>query len=50
MARWFRMYAEVVDDPKVQRLSPALFRAWVNVLCLAASNGGVVPVNDVPSS
>ena len=23
--RWFRFYDEVLDDPKVQRLPPALF-------------------------
>ena len=26
MARWFRFYNEVLDDPKVQKLSPALFK------------------------
>ena len=33
--KWFRMYSEVLHDPKVQKLSPALFKAWVNLLCLA---------------
>lgn len=40
---WFRLYNEVVDDPKVQRLSGAMFKHWINVLCLASKNGGIVP-------
>lgn len=32
---WLRLYDEVLDDPKVQRLTDAQFRAWVNLLCLA---------------
>jgi len=43
---WFRMYNEVVDDPKVQKLHPSLFRAWVNCLCIAAKNGGALPPID----
>lgn len=43
MSRWFRMYADVLDDPKVQRLPPDLFKAWVNLLCLASRNDGVLP-------
>ncbi len=33
--KWFRMYDEVLDDPKVQRLRPELFKVWINLLCLA---------------
>ena len=44
--RWFRMYDEVLDDPKVQRLSLALFRTWVNVLCAASRRGGTIPPVD----
>lgn len=45
---WFRFYAEALDDLKVQRLSPSLFKTWVNLLCLAASNGGkITPIDDV---
>jgi hypothetical protein len=32
---WFRFYNEALDDPKVQKLSPVLFKHWVNLLCLA---------------
>ncbi len=38
--RWFRMYDEVVDHPKVQRLSDSAFRAWVNLMCIASRGGG----------
>lgn len=40
---WFRLYNEVVDDPKVQQLPPALFRAWINFLCLVSKNGFCLP-------
>jgi hypothetical protein len=46
MARWFRFYDDAVDDPKVQRLPPNLFKAWINLLCLASQNGGSLPSPD----
>lgn len=42
MSRWFRFYSEALNDPKVQRLGPDLFKAWVNLMCLAAQNNGEV--------
>lgn len=48
MSRWFRMYDELLDDPKVQRLSGDDFKAWVNILCLASRNNGALPaVEDI---
>ena len=45
---WLRLYTDVAHDPKVQRLSPALFKFWITILCLAKENNGVVPsVSDV---
>jgi hypothetical protein len=42
------MYDDVLDDPKVQRLPADLFKAWVNLLCLASKNGGILPeIQDV---
>lgn len=41
--RWFRFYDAVLDDPKVQRLTPEQFRLWVNLLCLANRNDGRLP-------
>lgn len=46
MSRWFRFYAEALDDPKVQRLDGETFKAWVNLLCLAARNDGYLPEKD----
>lgn len=43
MSRWFRMYDELLDDPKVQRLSGDDFKGWVNLLALASRNGGKLP-------
>jgi hypothetical protein len=48
MNRWFRLYDAVLDDPKVQRLPDRLFKAWINLLCLASRHGGrLPPVADV---
>lgn len=42
------MYADVLDDPKVQKLPPTTFKVWVNLLCLASRNDGVLPaVEDI---
>ena len=46
MSRWFRVYDDLVDDPKVQRLPAELFRALVNIWCLASKGGGVLPSID----
>lgn len=43
MTRWFRMYTNVVHDPKVQKLAPRLFKTWVNLLCIAGQNEGKLP-------
>lgn len=46
MSRWFRVYDDLIDDPKVQRLSPELFKALINLWCLASRHGGVLPPLD----
>jgi hypothetical protein len=46
MTRWFRVYDDLVDDPKVQRLEPSLFKALVNLWCLTSAKGGVLPSID----
>ena len=43
---WFRFYDEVLDDPKVQQLPAKTFKNWVNILCLAKRNDGVLPPID----
>ena len=48
--KWLRLYSSVLHDPKVQRLSPALFKHWVNLLCLASEQEqrGLLPsVDDI---
>jgi hypothetical protein len=46
MTHWFRVYDDLVDDPKVQRLDPSLFKALINLWCLASANDGVFPPID----
>jgi hypothetical protein len=46
MTRWFRVYDDLIDDPKVQRLDPSLFKALINLWCLASTNHGVLPPID----
>jgi hypothetical protein len=43
MSRWFRVYDEILDDAKVQRLPPVLFKAWVNLLAVTSRCGGNLP-------
>jgi hypothetical protein len=43
MAQWFRLYESLLDDPKVQKLPPKMFKAWVNILALACRHDGEVP-------
>lgn len=43
MSRWFRFYDCALDDPKVQKLPAELFKIWVNLLCVASRNDGVLP-------
>lgn len=48
MSRWFRMYNEVLDDPKVQRLGGDDFKVWVNLLCLTSRlDGSLPPIEDI---
>lgn len=34
--KWFRLYHDLIDDPKVQRLPGDTFKFWINCLCLAS--------------
>lgn len=43
MKRWIRLYTDVPDDAKVQKLPPQAFKAWINCLCLAGNNDGILP-------
>jgi hypothetical protein len=44
---WLRFYVSALDSAKVQALPGALFKAWVNCLCLARINDGCLPTTDV---
>ncbi len=43
MVRWFRSHVAKLENPKVQRLSDTLYRAWESLLCVAARHDGVLP-------
>lgn len=43
MSRWFRFYDDALNDPKAQALPDALFKAWINVLCIASKHDGALP-------
>lgn len=36
---WFRIYHEMLDDPKIGTLSDAEYRLWIELLCLACRAG-----------
>lgn len=40
MSRWWRAYDDALNDPKIQRLPPHLFKFWFNILCIASKYGG----------
>lgn len=42
---WFRLYSELLHDPKVQTLSETMFKAYINTLCIAGMNDprGAIP-------
>lgn len=41
--KWFRLYNEVLEDPKVQKLPPETFKFWINILCLSSKSDGKLP-------
>lgn len=43
MSRWLRLYDDLVDDPKVQRLPGDLFKALINLWCITSQNDGALP-------
>ena len=40
---WLRLYVSVLNCPKVQRLPAPLFKHWINLLCVARSQDGILP-------
>jgi VCBS repeat-containing protein len=45
---WLRLYNAVLDDPKLQRLDPPIFKAWINLLCLAGQQEDRGTLPDLP--
>jgi hypothetical protein len=43
---WLRLYTNILENPKVQRLRPDVFRAWVNLLALYKRSDEVMPPID----
>lgn len=44
--KWFRLYTEIIDDPKLYDLTDNEFRGFIYLLCLACEQGydGVIPL------
>jgi hypothetical protein len=43
MTRWFRVYDDSINHPKVLKLSDRLHRIWLGLLCIASKNDGRLP-------
>jgi hypothetical protein len=41
------MYRTTLQSPKIQRLKPELFRAWVNILCCTEDDGRIPDIGDL---
>jgi hypothetical protein len=41
---WFRLYRALLNDPKVQKLRPELFKHWINILCQTDDAGRLPPL------
>ena len=43
--KWFRLYSEIKDDPKMLALTDHQFRIWINLLAMASdtSERGIIP-------
>ena len=42
--QWFRMYREIISDPKLKRVTPGQRWLWVHLLCLALEHDGVIRI------
>jgi len=41
--KWLRYWVDTLDKKKIQSLPSVLFKAWVNLLCVARENSGALP-------
>lgn len=46
--KWFRMYVEIVDDPKIKQISDRSYRVFTYLLALAAESDmdGLIPMSE----
>ncbi len=44
---WFRVYDSSLHDPKIQNLSPVLFKFLFNLWCVASKNEGEISIGDL---
>jgi hypothetical protein len=48
---WLRLHTDIINKPKVQRLPGDLFKALINLWCVAKENGGTLPpIDDIAFS
>jgi hypothetical protein len=43
MSRWFRVYDDVINDPKILKLPEESRWHWIALLCVASKNDGALP-------
>ena len=43
MSRWFRLYDDTLNDPKILKLSDKTYRVWIGLLCAASKHEGALP-------
>ena len=43
MSRWFRVYDDVINDPKILKLPDESRWHWIALLCIASKNEGALP-------
>ena len=46
--KWFRFYAEALNDPKILRLKDTEFRGWILILCAVCDRNGELAQDDLP--
>lgn len=46
MSRWFRLYDDTINDPKVIKLPEVMRWHWIALLCVASKNDGTLPTLD----
>lgn len=44
---WFRFYNAALNNPKVQKLSGDLFKAWINILCVTSQCDAIPNVTEL---